>query len=103
MQQWRFTATVCENAALFTAAPERGEIDTRDVWDRDDATGALAEAFRVLAEGVAPDGVQLADEREPLLWGFVNMLHAQTVLSAAVLRSGGDVAAGDADRADAER
>ena len=72
------TATVCENAALFGAAPERGEFDSRDVWDRDDATEALAEAFRILAEGVAPDGFQLADEREPLLWGFVNMLHAQT-------------------------
>ena len=72
------TTTVCENAALYGAAPERGEFDTRDVWDRDDATGALAEAFRILAEGVAPDGVQLADEREHLLWGFVNMLHAQT-------------------------
>ena len=72
------TATVCENAALFGAAPERGEVDTREVWDRDDATGALAEAFRILAEGIAPDGFQIADERESLLWGFVNMLHAQT-------------------------
>ena len=27
------TATVCENAALFGAAPERGEFDSRDVWD----------------------------------------------------------------------
>ena len=75
--QQSVTATVCENAALFGAAPERGEIDSREVWDADDATGALAEAFRILAEGVAPDGVQLADEREHLLWGFVNTLHAQ--------------------------
>ena len=28
------TATVCENAALFGAAPERDEFDSRDVWDR---------------------------------------------------------------------
>ncbi len=31
-----------------------------------------------MAHGVAPDGTQLADERESLLWGFVNMLDAQT-------------------------
>ena len=39
----------------------------------DDAIDAVSEAFRILAEGVAPDGFQLADERESLLWGFVNM------------------------------
>ncbi len=78
IEQQSVTAAVCENAALFGAAPERGEVDTREVWDADDATDALAEAFRILAEGVAPDGVQLADEREQMLWGFVNMLHAQT-------------------------
>ena len=72
------TATVCDNAALYGATPERDEFDTRDVWDKDDATDAVAEAFRIIAEGVAPDGFQLADERESLLWGFVNMLHAQT-------------------------
>ena len=71
------TATVCENAALYGATPEPGEFDPRDVWDEDDATAAVAEAFRIVAEGVAPDGFQIADERESLLWGFVNMLHAQ--------------------------
>ena len=30
------------------------------------------------AQGVGPDGTQLSDERESLLWGFVNMLDAQT-------------------------
>ncbi len=78
IEQQSVTAAVCENAALFGAAPERGEVDTREVWDADDATDALTEAFRILADGVAPDGVQLADEREQMLWGFVNMLHAQT-------------------------
>ncbi|MDE0051433.1 MAG: hypothetical protein OXO52_16720, partial [Rhodospirillales bacterium] len=68
------TATVCENAVLFGAAPERDEFDTRDVWDRDDALDAVQEAFRIMAQGVGPDGFQLADERESLLWGFVNML-----------------------------
>ena len=71
------TATVCENAALYGATPERGEFDSREVWDADDATDAVSEAFRILAEGVAPDGFQLADERESLLWGFVNCFDAQ--------------------------
>ncbi len=72
------TATVCDNAALYGATPERGEFDTREVWDADDATAAVLESFRILAQGVGPDGTQLADERESLLWGFVNMLDAQT-------------------------
>ena len=71
------TAAICEQAQLFGATPERGEFDSRDVWDEDDATSALSEAFRILAEGVAPGGFQLADERESLLWGFVNCLDAQ--------------------------
>ncbi len=72
------TQTVCENAALYGAAPERDEFDTRDVWDADDAIDAVHEAFRILAQGVGPDGTQLSDERESLLWGFVNMLDSQT-------------------------
>ena len=63
------TATVCENAARSTPAtsgiattPPRRSPRRSASWPR----------------GVAADGVQLADEREPLLWGFVNMLHAQT-------------------------
>ena len=71
------TATICEQAQLFGATPERGEYDPRDVWDRDDAIEAVGEAFRILAEGIGPVGTQLADERESLLWGFVNCLHAQ--------------------------
>ena len=38
----------------------------------------MSETFRILAQGVGPDGTQLSDERESLLWGFVNMLDAQT-------------------------
>ena len=71
------TATVCENAALFGATPERGEVDTRDIWDRDDAICAVSEAFRVVADDAAPDGFQIADEREHLLWGIVNAFDAQ--------------------------
>ena len=74
------TATVCENAALFGATREPGEHDPRDIWDRDDAIAAMSEAFRIIAQGVTPDGFQLADERESLLWGFVNTLHAQVQL-----------------------
>ena len=76
-QQQSVTATICENAQLYGATPERGEFDPREVWDRDDATDAVTEAFRILAEGVAPDGFQLADEREAVLWSFVNCLDAQ--------------------------
>ena len=72
------TATVCEHAALYGATPERDEFDTRDVWDADEAICAMQEAFGLLADAVAPDGLQLADERESMLWGFVNMLDAQT-------------------------
>ncbi len=72
------TATACEHAALFGATPGRDEFDTREVWDEADALDAVSEAFRILAQGVAPDGYQMADERESLLWGFVNMLDAQT-------------------------
>ena len=71
------TAMICENAALFGATPERGEFDPREVWDRAEATAALSEAFRILSTGVAPDGFQLADERESLLWGIVNAFDAQ--------------------------
>ena len=76
-QNQSVTATICEQAQLFGATPERGEYDPREVWDRDDAIDAVSEAFRIIAEGVAPDGFQLADERESLLWGFVNCLDAQ--------------------------
>ena len=77
-QNQSVTATVCDQAALFGATPERDEFDNREVWDPENALSAVTEAFRILAHGVAPDGTQLADERESLLWGFVNMLDAQT-------------------------
>ena len=71
------TAAICENAALYGASPERGEIDSREVWDEDDATDALSEAIRIMVEGIAVEGTQMADEREPLLWSIVNCFHAQ--------------------------
>ena len=71
------TAAVCESMALHGAVPERGELDSRDVWDEDDAIEALSEAIRVIVDGVTVEGTQMADEREALLWGFVNCLHSQ--------------------------
>ena len=71
------TAAVCESMALYGASPERGELDSREVWDEDDATEALSEAIRVIVSGITVEGTQLADEREALLWGFVNCLHSQ--------------------------
>ena len=72
------TAAVCENLQLYGGAPELGETDTRVIWDEDEALAGIEHAVRILAQSVAPDGTQLADERESLLWGFVNTLHAQT-------------------------
>ena len=81
------TATVCESMALYGAAPERGELDSRVVWDEDDAIDALNEAIRVIVDGITVDGTQMADEREPLMWGLTNMLHSQvTRLDRAVDR-----------------
>jgi len=71
------TAAVCEGMALFGATPERGEVDSRVIWDEDDAIDALGETIRTMVHGITVDGTQLADEREALLWGFVNCLHAQ--------------------------
>ena len=48
-QSQSVTATVCENAQLFGATPERDEFDPREVWDADDATDAVSEAFRIIA------------------------------------------------------
>ena len=70
------TAVICENAALYGATPSRDEFDPREVWDEDDAVQAVRGAFELLSGNIAPDGTQLADERESVLWGFVNMLDA---------------------------
>ena len=71
------TAAVCESMALFGASPERGELDSRVIWDEDDAIDALGEAIRIIVDGITVEGTQLADEREALLWGLVNTLHSQ--------------------------
>ena len=71
------TAMACEQAALFSATPGPDEFDNREIWNVDEALAGIEEAIHILAGTVAPDGTQLADERESLLWGFVNTLHAQ--------------------------
>ena len=76
-QNQSVTATICEQAQLYGATPERGEFDPRDIWDEADALDAVGEAFRILSTGIGPVGTQLADERESLLWGFVNTFDAQ--------------------------
>ena len=67
----------CEQAALFGATPGPDEFDNRETWNEEEALAGIEEAIHILAHAVAPDGTQLADERESLLWGFVNTLHAQ--------------------------
>ena len=72
------TAAICDQAALHAATPDRDEHDNRPVWDEPDAIPAIEQIIHTLIASIAPDGLQLADEREDLLWGFVNMLHNQT-------------------------
>ena len=71
------TAAACEAMQRYGATPGDNELDTRDVWDADDAIDALGEAIQLIVENITPDGTQLADEREALLWGIVNTFHAQ--------------------------
>ena len=71
------TAVICENLQRFGGAPAKGEPDPRAVWDRSEAFDGLEKIVDTLVQEVLPDGTQLADERESLLWGFVNTLHAQ--------------------------
>ena len=70
--QWLANRPPCS-----AATPGRDEFDNREIWNEDEALAGIEEAIHILAGTVAPDGTQLADERESLLWGFVNALHAQ--------------------------
>ena len=73
------TAVICENLQQFGGAPAKGDPDPRAIWDRDEALAGLDTILDNFVDEIAPDGTQLADERESLLWGFVNTLHMQTV------------------------
>ena len=78
-QQLSPTAVICENLERFGGAPAKGEPDPRAVWDETEALAGLDNVLDILVDEVAPDGTQFADERESLLWGFVNTLHMQGV------------------------
>ena len=71
------TAVICENLQRFGGAPARGEPDPRAVWDETEALAGLDNVLDLIVDEIAPDGTQFADERESLLWGFVNTLHMQ--------------------------
>ena len=73
------TAVICENLERFGGAPAKGEPDPRAIWDESEALAGLETVLDAFVEEIAPDGTQLGDERESLLWGFVNTLHMQTV------------------------
>ena len=72
------TAVICENLEQFGGAPAKGDPDSRAIWDRDEALAGLEAILDTFVDEIAPDGTQLADERESLLWGFVNTLHMQS-------------------------
>ena len=72
------TAVICENLEQFGGAPAKGDPDSRAIWDRDEALAGLDTILDNFVDEIAPDGTQLADERESLLWGFVNTLHMQS-------------------------
>ena len=71
------TAVICDNLERFGGAPARGEPDPRAVWDETEALAGLDNVLDIIVDEIAPDGTQFADERESLLWGFVNTLHMQ--------------------------
>ena len=71
------TASPTAAARLHGATPGPDEPDNRPLWDEHGAIAGVEQAFHTLAQDIAPDGTQLADEREALLWGFVNTFHAQ--------------------------
>ena len=64
------TAVICENLQQFGGAPARGDPDTRAIWDHDEALLGLDKVVNLFVDEIAPDGTQLADERESLLWPF---------------------------------
>ena len=88
------TAAFAEQAAVFGVTPGPGEPDPRDLWivsptelvDENHAASEIAprpfqniaEAFALITETITPDGYKMADEREALEWGLVNVPHSQT-------------------------
>ena len=92
-KQGAHTADIAEQAALFGATPRAGDIDNRPVWvNRGEpldfsengpaapraAHDQITEGVALILDAVAPDGFQMADQREAVHWGIVNVFHSQT-------------------------
>ena len=71
------TAIVCEQAELFGATPGPDEPDNRDLWGQDDAMQAVDSAFHAFATDIAPRRHPARRRARIVLWGFVNLFHAQ--------------------------
>ena len=71
------TAAVCESLALYGGSPERGEFDSRDVWDQDDAIDALGEAIRVIVDGIHRRGDADGRRARAAAVGLRDTLHSQ--------------------------
>ena len=87
------TAEILERARLYGAAPGRDELDTRPVWfdvqesaeimdhdgpvDIETAFHDITAGLHLILRGATPEGFQMGDEREPFMWGLVNVCHAQ--------------------------
>ena len=66
------TGRIMREAALHGAArPEPGEDDPREIWDPDEAPGAVAAMFGA-ARDAFPDGYRIAEDREHVLWALVD-------------------------------
>ena len=64
------TAAICDHVALHGATPGPDEPDNRFLWDESEAIGGIEQAVHLLIESVAPDGTQLADERDERAQAF---------------------------------
>lgn len=89
------TARIGEDLELYGGKPLAGEHDSRDVWVNlgepltldEELPAHVQAAFDQALDGIlsyldaaAPQGFQMADERESLLWGIVNTQHHQHTL-----------------------
>ena len=99
------TGRIMREAALHGAArPEPGEDDPREIWDPDEAAGAVDAMFRAVAEAF-PDGCRIAEDREHVLWALADTFRsmADRVRNRLPGRLARNPELGDADRADVDR
>ena len=66
------------------------------LWNRDDTIEAVSEAFRILAADAGPTAALLADERERVLWRFVNMFFGHVFQGGCACSSGSLFSTSDA-------